>query len=359
MTGAAPIVRIENVVKRFGDAPAVDGVWLELQRGEFFALLGPSGCGKTTLLRLLAGFEQPDEGRLVIDGEDMAGVPPYRRPVNMMFQSYALFPHMSVARNIAFGLKQENLPRREIDERVRRMLALVEMEAFAERRPHQLSGGQRQRVALARALAKEPKLLLLDEPLAALDRKLRERTQLELVELQRRIGVTFLVVTHDQEEALGMASRIAVMERGRLRQLGPPHEIYENPSSRFVADFIGQVNLLEGRVASGVGARLRVDTEWGPIEVMGAGETGAAVAGAVRPEKVRVSPAPLQGVNVLRGTVEAISYHGDFSTYHIAVSGSRRMRAAVANADRAAAAAPRGSEVFLSFPPESGVVLDE
>src|SRR3954451_9708604 len=232
--------------KSFGGTAAVDRVSLSVASGEFFALLGPSGCGKTTLLRMIAGFETPDSGRIVIDGADLTGVPPYRRPVNMMFQSYALFPHLDVARNIAFGLRQEGMERRRREARVAEMLALVQMSDYARRRPHEFSGGQKQRVALARALAKMPKLLLLDEPLAALDRKLREETRLELTGIQERVGTTFLVVTHDQEEALGMAQRIAVMDRGRLVQTGTPTEIYERPTSRFVADFVGAVNLFDG-----------------------------------------------------------------------------------------------------------------
>src|SRR3954470_22100852 len=244
------LLEISGASKRFGAVTAVDRVFLSIERGEFFALLGPSGCGKTTLLRLIAGFETPNEGRIVIDGADVTAVPPYARPVNMMFQSYALFPHLDVAGNIAFGLKQEGMARRRRVARVAEMLALVQMTGFAKRRPHELSGGQKQRVALARALAKMPKLLLLDEPLAALDRKLREETRLELTGIQRRIGTTFLVVTHDQDEALGMASRIAVMNRGQFVQIGAPTEIYERPNSRFVAGFVGKVNLFEGEVVA-------------------------------------------------------------------------------------------------------------
>jgi putrescine transport system ATP-binding protein len=241
---------IENVVKRYAaaTATAVDGVSLEIEAGEFFALLGPSGCGKTTLLRLLAGFEAPDKGRILIGGQDMASVPPYARPTNMMFQSYALFPHMTVAENVGFGLKQDKRPRTEIAERVAAMLDLVQLGPLGQRKPGQLSGGEKQRVALARALVKEPKLLLLDEPLTALDRKLREETRFELVRIQQRVGITFLLVTHDQEEAMSMAGRIAVMERGRIAQLGPPAEVYEHPDNRFVAGFLGAVNLLEARV---------------------------------------------------------------------------------------------------------------
>src|SRR3954464_852836 len=245
------LLEIISASKSFGAAAAVDNVSLAVESGEFFALLGPSGCGKTTLLRMIAGFEAPDSGRIVIDGTDMTAVPPYRRPVNMMFQSYALFPHLDVARNVAFGLKQEGMERRRREARVAEMLALVQMSDYARRRPHELSGGQKQRVALARALAKMPKLLLLDEPLAALDRKLREETRFELKGIQQRVDTTFLVVTHDQEEALGMASRVAVMNRGRLVQIGTPSAIYQRPGSRFVAGFVGAVNLFEGELVAG------------------------------------------------------------------------------------------------------------
>src|SRR5436305_3138315 len=248
---ARPLVTFDNVTKRFGDFAAVDGLTLDVFAREFFALLGPSGCGKTTLLRMLAGFEQPDAGRVVLEGEDLAGVPPYRRPVNMMFQSYALFPHMTVAGNVAFGLKQDGLPKDEVAVRVDEMLGLVQLGPLASRKPDQLSGGQRQRVALARSLAKRPKVLLLDEPLAALDRKLREETRFELKELQRGLATTFVIVTHDQDEAMTVADRIGVMNHGKLAQVGTPAEIYERPNSPWVAGFVGGVNLLEGRVTAG------------------------------------------------------------------------------------------------------------
>jgi putrescine transport system ATP-binding protein len=255
--GAVPLVRFESVTKRFGATAAVDDVTLDIFEREFFCLLGPSGCGKTTLMRLLAGFETPSAGRVVLGGADLSGVPPYRRPVNMMFQSYALFPHMSVAKNISYGLKQEGMPRRRREARVAEMLQLVQLEGLADRRPDQLSGGQRQRVALARALAKQPKVLLLDEPLAALDRKLRQETQFELMDIQVRLGTTFLVVTHDQEEAMTMADRIAVMDRGRLIEVAPPGELYERPRTRFVAEFVGDINIVEGQVAAHRGSAPR------------------------------------------------------------------------------------------------------
>src|SRR5438067_7451552 len=288
------LLDIIQASKRFGGVKAVDRVSLSVEHGEFFALLGPSGCGKTTLLRLIAGFETPDGGRIVIDGVDVTALPPYARPVNMMFQSYALFPHLDVAANIAFGLRQEGMARRRREARVAEMLALVQMPGFERRRPHELSGGQKQRVALARALAKAPKLLLLDEPLAALDRKLREETRLELTGIQQRLGTSFLVVTHDQEEALGLASRIAVMNRGRLVQIGTPAEIYERPTSRFVADFVGAVNLFDGALVAGLnGLALQVAGIAEPIPLPEPVNlpVASAAAIAVRPENMRLSPA--------------------------------------------------------------------
>jgi putrescine transport system ATP-binding protein len=350
----APLVRVDRVAKRFGEVVAVDGVTLEIARGEFFALLGPSGCGKTTLLRLLAGFETPDAGTIAIDGEDMTGVPPYRRPVNMMFQSYALFPHMSVAANIGFGLRQQGLSRAEIEPRVARLLDLVELAGLGGRRPTQLSGGQRQRVALARALAREPKLLLLDEPLAALDRKLRARTQVELVSLQRRLGLTFVVVTHDQEEALGMASRIAVMEKGRLAQVGMPAEIYDRPASRFVADFIGEVNLFEGETVLELGGYVTIRTPDGEIQGIG---TSPVAALAVRPEAIRVSmhPYPIQlDGNDLCGRLEALRFRGDDSIAHVRLDSGKVVRAKL---PRKADDISIGSDVLLSWAPSDTVVL--
>src|SRR5579864_5153995 len=253
-----PYVQVDRITKSFGDFKAVDDVSLNIYQGEIFCLLGASGCGKTTLLRMLGGFETPSSGRILIDGEDMTGVPPYERPVNMMFQSYALFPHMNVEQNVAFGLKQDRVPKREIQERVATMLDLVKLGDFAKRKPHQLSGGQRQRVALARSLVKRPKLLLLDEPLGALDKKLREHTQFELISLQQQLGVTFIVVTHDQEEAMTLATRIGVMDHGEIVQAGTPMEIYEFPNSKFVADFVGSVNMFEGKLILDEPDRVRV-----------------------------------------------------------------------------------------------------
>jgi putrescine transport system ATP-binding protein len=338
---ARPFLEIEGVTRRFGDTVAVDAVTLGIHRAEFFALLGPSGCGKTTLLRMLAGFETPDEGRIVLDGEDLTGVPPHERPVNMMFQNYALFPHMSVEKNIAFGLQMEGMPKGEQRARVEEMLALVRLEKQAKRRPDRLSGGQRQRVALARALAKKPKLMLLDEPLGALDRKLREATQFELVNIQEDLGLTFVIVTHDQEEAMTMASRLAVMDEGRIAQTGTPQEVYEAPVSRYVAEFIGDVNILEGLVEDAGAGRVRLDA--GGTADLGTGRAGLArgrVALALRPEKIGISvaeggidgaPAP----NTLTGTVEDIAYLGDMSVYNVRLPGDGLVRVARTNRARA------------------------
>ena len=290
---AEPYVRIEAITKRFGSVAAVNNVSLKIYRSEIFCLLGGSGCGKTTLLRMLGGFEQPSAGEIYIDGEPMAGIAPYERPVNMMFQSYALFPHMSVEKNIAFGLEQEGISRAEISRRVQEILDIVKMNQFAGRKPHQLSGGQRQRVALARSLVKRPKLLLLDEPLGALDRKLREHTQFELLNIQQRLGVTFIVVTHDQEEAMTLATRIGVMNRGEIVQIGTPRQIYEFPTSRFVADFIGSVNIFEGQLIEDEPDYVRVRCEELPVPVhIDHGLSAAPDARlwvAVRPEKVMLS----------------------------------------------------------------------
>jgi putrescine transport system ATP-binding protein len=359
-----PLLRIEVVSKRFGEFLAVNQLSLEVYQGEFFALLGPSGCGKTTLLRLVAGFEQPSTGRILLDGVDLAPVPPYRRPVNMMFQSYALFPHLTVEGNVAFGLKQEGLPKSEIAARVADMLALVKLESLGRRKPHELSGGQRQRVALARSLVKWPRVLLLDEPMAALDKKLRGETQFELMDLQRRLGLTFIIVTHDQSEAMTVADRIAVMDRGRLIQVAPPAEIYEQPNSRWVADFIGSVNLFEGRVGDVEGTI--EGTALGRLRAAGKinAEPGTTVWVAVRPEKVRLTRYEVaqheqtDAENGIAATVIEIGYLGDLSLYRLRTEAGVALQAAIANTEPLTA---RGigwnDKVWLSFAPEAAIVL--
>jgi putrescine transport system ATP-binding protein len=348
---------------------AVDGLSLDIRAGEFFALLGPSGCGKTTLLRMLAGFETPDAGRILLDGEDIAAVPPHRRPVNMMFQNYALFPHLSVQHNIAFGLKRAGLRRAAVAERVAEMLALVRLDGLERRRPDQLSGGQQQRVALARALALRPKLLLLDEPMAALDRKLREATQLELQALQRRLGTTFIIVTHDQHEAMALADRIGVMNHGRLEQVAAPRQLYEAPVSRWVAEFVGDTNIFAGEVAGRDDGRILVATaDAGTIAATEPlrGVSAAAVCVAVRPEKLRLSRrGPLRDIvnptalTQLDATVTEVSYLGGVSTYHLTTAGGAALRAAIANTARLEFDEYRvGERVVAWFAPDDGVVLE-
>ena len=360
---AVPYVRIENVVKRFGDVTAVDDVSLNIYRGELFALLGGSGSGKTTLLRMLAGFEMPTSGSIWIDGIDMAGVAPYDRPVNMMFQSYALFPHMNVEQNVAFGLKQEGLPKGKIAERVAAILDMVHLGQLARRKPHQLSGGQRQRVALARALVKQPKLLLLDEPLGALDRKLREQTQFELMNIQERVGITFVMVTHDQEEAMTMASRIAVMDHGRIVQVGNPNEIYEYPNSRFVADFIGSVNMYEGRIVEDEADHVTIESPaLGTTVYVDHGVAAAPSATvwvAIRPEKVRIARERPPGThNIAHGRVRDIGYLGDVSIYYVTLDSGETMQATMPNLVRLAEPAVSwDEEVFLTWEPENAIVL--
>jgi putrescine transport system ATP-binding protein len=360
---AKPFVRVEGVTKTFGEVYAVDDVSLAIYQGEFFSLLGGSGCGKTTLLRMLAGLEHPSAGRIFIDGVDMTEVPPYARPVNMMFQSYALFPHMSVAQNVAFGLKQERVPRREIRERVAEMLELVRMTEFAARKPHQLSGGQRQRVALARSLVKHPKLLLLDEPLGALDRRLREHTQFELVNIQERVGITFVMVTHDQEEAMTMSTRLAVMDAGRIVQVGTPGGIYEYPASRSVAEFIGAVNVFEGRVVESLEDQVRVRSEDACCELLIDHSqpltAGTPVVVAIRPEKMVASDEPVgDGVNAVQGVVAEIGYLGDVSIYHVRVPSGRLVQVQLTNLARLTEPALTWDQpVYLSWQSSSGVVL--
>ena len=325
-----PLVCFEAVSKRFGAVGAVDSLTLDIASGEFFALLGPSGCGKTTLLRMLAGFETLSEGRILLDGEDIAGVPPHRRPVNMMFQNYALFPHLSVEGNIGFGLRQENASRAEISERVGEMLALTRLQGFGARRIDELSGGQRQRVALARSLIKRPRVLLLDEPLAALDKKLRAETQFELMELQRKLGTTFVIVTHDQEEAMIVADRIAVMNHGKLIQVAEPAKIYEQPNSRWVADFIGEITLIPGRLA----ANGTLDSALGQLRISNsvAARTNGTVWLALRPEKISVSAErPTGEVNAVAGTVLEIGYRGETSIYKVRLADRSLMKVSLAN----------------------------
>jgi putrescine transport system ATP-binding protein len=359
---APPLVRFEAVGKSFSGISAVAALSLDIFQGEFFALLGPSGCGKTTLLRLLAGLEMPDQGRVLLDGHDLASVPPHRRAVNMMFQSYALFPHLDVARNVAFGLKQDGLPKPEIAARVADMLALVKLEGYEKRKPHQLSGGQRQRVALARALVKRPRVLLLDEPLAALDKKLRGETQFELMHLRQKLGLTFLIVTHDQEEAMTVADRIGVMDQGRLVQVATPAEIYEQPNSRWVADFIGDVNLLEGRlIEAGPGTANIISETVGKLQAVAAPEArpGDTVWVAVRPEKVRISlEPPAATTNCVAGQVWDIGYLGDVSIYKVRLDNGFVIKAAAANMTRLIAR-PFGwnERVWLSWAPDAGIVL--
>nr|WP_304504960.1 ABC transporter ATP-binding protein [Defluviimonas sediminis] len=361
---APPFIRIEGVTKRFGTFTAVSSVTLDIRKGEIFALLGGSGCGKTTLLRMLAGFETPTEGRIFIDGQDMTGVPAYERPVHMMFQSYALFPHMTVEKNIGYGLKHERMTEAQRKDRVREMLELVQLTEFAHRKPHQISGGQRQRVALARALARQPKLLLLDEPLAALDKKLREHTQFELMDIQHKTGTTFIVVTHDQEEAMILSNRIAVMDKGEVKQVGSPTEIYEFPNSRFVAGFIGSITFFEGKVASVAGDQAVVD-----VPDLGGQVTARAVPGtapgqvltlALRPEKIAISRARPEGPNAFEGTVDDLGYFGKDSLYKVKLASGKVLSVLSVNARRAderQRVAAWEDRVWLSFEPGAAILL--
>ncbi|KQT87930.1 ABC transporter ATP-binding protein [Aurantimonas sp. Leaf443] len=358
-----PLIEFDRVTKRFGNFKAVDDLSLPIYRREFHALLGPSGCGKSTLLRMLAGFEQPTSGDVRLEGESLVGIPPHKRPVNMMFQSYALFPHLDVSQNIAFGLKQDGMARSEREDRVAEMLKLVKLESFAKRRPQQLSGGQQQRVALARSLAKRPKVLLLDEPLGALDKKLREETQFELMDLQQQLSMTFVVVTHDQEEAMTMADRISVMREGRIEQVAVPETIYEAPASRYVAGFVGSVNLIDGTVEERRGGALRIAASGGqtlqvesPLDLT----PGTGVAFAIRPEKLRLSRTPPAdpSVNALSGIVWDIGYLGDMTLFNIQLANGDVVRTATINAARASAE-PLGYDetVWLTFAPDAGVLL--
>nr|WP_298686071.1 polyamine ABC transporter ATP-binding protein [uncultured Dongia sp.] len=360
---AVPYIRIENVTKKFGDFVAVNNVSANIYRGELFALLGGSGCGKTTLLRMLAGFEQPTSGKIYIDGVDMADIPPYERPTNMMFQSYALFPHMTVEQNVAFGLKQDRMPVDQIKSRVDAILDMVQMRQFAHRKPHQLSGGQRQRVALARSLVKEPKLLLLDEPLGALDKKLREATQFEIMNIQDRLGITFIVVTHDQEEAMTLSTRIGVMNSGQIVQVGTPKEIYEYPNTKFVADFIGSVNLFEGHIIEDEPGHVLIDSaEAGtPIYIDHgiSSAPGAKVWVAIRPEKMELSKAN-EGIgrNCAPGIVKGIAYMGNMSVYLIKLDSGKEVKVTMSNQRRAAEhAIDWDDKVYVSWHANSPVAL--
>ena len=362
-----PLLRIDSVVKTFGGFTAVDRLSLDVRAGEFFALLGPSGCGKTTLLRMLAGFEAPDSGRILLDGKDIAPVLPHQRPVNMMFQNYALFPHLNVRDNIAFGLKRVGLPRAEIAARVSEMIALVRLEGMEKRKPDQLSGGQRQRVALARSLARRPRVLLLDEPLAALDKKLRASTQRELTGLQRRLRMTFIIVTHDQDEAMLLADRIGVMDRGRLEQVAVPRQLYEAPTSRWVAEFVGDINILEGQIESRDAQRVSVATQnAGTISAAEPRQelTKTAVCVAIRPEKVRLSrraPASDDGsINRLEGVVTDVGYLGGLTTYQVKLDSGATLRASVANTARLDVDAYGVTQrVVAWFTPDDCMVFDQ
>jgi len=362
---AEPFIKIRNVTKKFGEFTAVDNIDLDIYKGELFSLLGGSGCGKTTLLRMLAGFEPPSSGTIYIDGVDMTDVPPYARPINMMFQSYALFPHMTVEQNVAYGLKRDKIPKDEITRRVDEILSMVELSDFIKRKPHQLSGGQRQRVALARALVKRPKVLLLDEPLGALDKRLREQTQFELINIQDQLGVTFVVVTHDQEEAMTLSTRMAMMDAGKFQQIGTPTEVYEYPESRLVANFIGSANMFEGRVSQSGPDHVVVTSKELGVE-FNAEHTNSIMEGtkvwiAVRPEKITLSKTPLDvTTNQLKGVVVDIGYHGNTSTYRIRISNDQIIEVSVPSQKR-----PKGDrqsidwdeEIYMNWDQSNAVVL--
>ena len=356
-------VKIQRVSKQFDDALAVDDVTLTINRGEIFALLGGSGSGKSTLLRILAGFEKPTEGKVLLDGQNITDLPPHKRPINMMFQSYALFPHMTVEQNIAFGLKQDKLSKQEISERVAEMLKLVHMAKYAKRKPHQLSGGQRQRVALARSLAKRPKLLLLDEPMGALDKKLRSQMQLELVEIIERVGVTCIMVTHDQEEAMTMAQRIAIMDQGWIVQVGTPMDIYESPVNRHVAEFVGSVNIFEGEIIADMGDHMIIECPQLDRQIyLGHGVTTRAenmsAMYALRPEKVFVTTEqPEQEYNWAHGEVHDIAYLGGHSVYYIKLDSGKMVQAFFANSERRLPRPTWEDKVYVSWDDDGGVVL--
>jgi putrescine transport system ATP-binding protein len=370
---AKPYIVLENLSVNFGSVHAIKNLSLSIYKGELFSLLGASGCGKSTLLRVLSGFEKPTSGRILVDGEDITHWPAYKRPVNMMFQSYALFPHMTVYQNIAFGLKMEKLPKDQIHDRVQDVLDLVQMSTFGDRKPNQLSGGQRQRVALARSLVKQPKLLLLDEPMAALDKKLRQQTQFELVNIQEKVGVTFILVTHDQEEAMTMSSRMAIMEEGRIRQIGVPHDIYEFPNSRYVAEFIGTINVFEGVVVADEPNHVVVASKEVGCDLHishgGAMPIGSNVSVAIRPEKILISktkpntPIELGKEedtlrNITKGIVCEIGYWGDMSIYHIELQSKKRVQVAMPNMLRLSERDVKWEdEVYIYWRSENGIIL--
>jgi putrescine transport system ATP-binding protein len=364
---SAPFIRIDQVTKKFGDFAAVDAVSIEIEKGELFALLGGSGCGKTTLLRMLAGFETPSSGRIFIDGQDMTGVPPYQRPVNMMFQSYALFPHMSVERNVGYGLKHETMSAAQKADRVKQMLDLVQLTPLAGRKPHQLSGGQRQRVALARALARQPKLLLLDEPLGALDKKLREHTQFEIMNIQEKTGITFVVVTHDQEEAMTLATRIAVMDHGVIEQIGKPTQIYEFPRNKFVAGFIGSINMFDATITARRGneVTLAVPEIGGELRVTDTSDVavGTSLSLAIRPEKISIGrKRPKDAANAFEGVVKDLGYFGKDSLYRVSLPTGKLVSVNCVNQTRGGEherVAEWDDKVWLTFDGSSAILLQE
>ena len=360
---ATPLIKFQSVTKRFGDFTAIDDLTLNIYEREFFALLGPSGCGKTTLMRMLAGFEAPSDGTILLAGEDIAPVPPNKRAVNMMFQSYALFPHLSIEENIAFGLKREGMAKADIADRVTEMLRLTRLEKFAKRKPHQISGGQKQRVALARSLAKAPKLLLLDEPLGALDKKLRQDTQFELMDIQEKTGTTFVIVTHDQEEAMTVASRVAVMDHGKLMQVATPDKLYEYPENVYVADFIGEVNLIQARAQAQAGGKFTL--HWGDDQPELHAQSDAEITDgqnctlAIRPEKVAISgEKPSDADNAVEGQIIDIAYLGNLSTYHVQLANGQMVKAQTANTRRLSRRSfTWDDKVWLSWTATAGVLL--
>ena len=359
---AKPFIRIKNITKKFGEFAAVDDISLDIYKGELFCLLGGSGCGKSTLLRMLAGFETPTSGSIEIDGQDVANIAAFDRPTNMMFQAYALFPHMSVEKNVVYGLLREGVPKAEAMDRVSDMLRLVKLQDFAKRKPHQLSGGQQQRVALARSLIKQPKLLLLDEPLGALDKKLREETQFELIHIQESLGVTFIVVTHDQEEAMTLSTRIGVMKDGKIVQVGEPPQIYEDPKSKYVADFIGSVNMFEGTVDVAVSDTLRIKSPEAGIDLLVAPIAGLkanqAVSIAIRPERIAVTRHKPEGAaNIVEGEVEEVAYLGNLSIYRVKLASGKTLKVTKSNLLHDDVPIKWDEKVFLSWSNAAGIVL--